>query len=354
MNYIKHLLLLLFVVTLSSCSKPTLDQLDTPENLRFEDLLRWDEVEHATNYIVYINDVGYPVSDTYYVIAEQGDYSIYVVALAGNYEDSEHSDIFELTLFYENIIAPDISISGNTIEWDVVDDAVSYNVFLNGVKNEVTGTEFLLDTSGVYEVSVQAVYPVGKSNVSESVIIDYDLSTEPIQRYQYSLQSTGPLNLLNGDLYNTLYVKDADGNFLDSNDVLIKMGDAYSIKSSFITGNPVGVFECYVLNNDSIIPIEITIYDKDTPYIMSSSIIWTDGSEDIVLQFELFTGEVYSINGTVDDTVLWSAIDDTIIIDKDFINGKFQANSNEEFSLSYVINIGNDSVIGYLHFRYEA
>jgi len=86
---------------------------------------------------------------------------------------------------------------------------------------------------------------------------------------------------------------------------------------------------------------------------MSSSIIWTDGSEDITLQFELFGGEVYSISGATGDTVLWSSIDDTIIIEKEFIDSKFTANSNEEFVLSYIINLGNNSVIGYLDFRHS-
>jgi len=353
MKYIKHLLLLLIVITLSSCGKPLPEQLDTPDNLRFEDILRWDEVEHAMDYVVYIDDIGYPVSENYYVITEQGNYSIYVVAIAGEYEDSEQSETINLSLYYENTISPNIRLTDSNLEWDAIIDAVSYNVFLNGVKNETTATQVTLDVSGVYDVSVQAVYPAGKSYVSESVLVPYNLSDAPIQKYQYSLQSTKALILLNGDIYDTLYAKDINGDFINNDDVFTKIDGAFSIKSSFIVANPVGPFEFYILDNNSITPIEITIYDKDTPYIMSSSIIWTDGSEDITLQFELFGGEVYSISGATGDTVLWSSIDDTIIIEKEFIDSKFTANSNEEFVLSYIINLGNNSVIGYLDFRHS-
>ena len=66
MKHIKHLLLLLLVLTLVGCKPdPLPEKLSTPSNVLFEELLTWDEVEHATGYDVYINNTPHHSDQNY-------------------------------------------------------------------------------------------------------------------------------------------------------------------------------------------------------------------------------------------------------------------------------------------------
>ena len=61
---------------------------------------------------------------------------------------------------------------------------------------------------------------------------------------------------------------------------------------------------------------------------------------------------MYSINGTAQDTVPWTVENNVVRIDHEFIQFKFAASSQypAQFTLTYAINIDEDSVIGYLYF----
>ncbi|PKK94803.1 MAG: hypothetical protein CVV60_04550, partial [Tenericutes bacterium HGW-Tenericutes-5] len=108
-------------------------------------------------------------------------------------------------------------------------------------------------------------------------------------------------------------------------------------------------FVFYLINEDKKIPIKIMITEKAKPYIISQSVITTNGNMDVFFQFELFGGEFYSINGAKDDEVLYEINDNVLTIESSFIGDKFEINNS--FILSYVINKDDDSVVGYLYFN---
>jgi len=350
MKYTKHLLLLLLILLLTGCkTTPDLEKLDSPSNLDFQELLIWDEVENATGYDVYLNDIAFHSDQNYYVISEEGVYDIYVVAKANGYENSDPSITLEsLRLEYENIINPVISISGNAVTWTDIDDAISYNVVINGVLTNTAITGIVLVPTGIFSVSIQAVYPIGTSNISAPVFLALDLETEATMQFQYSRNSIDDLLLCDVMFLGDVYLEDDSGNIIESTGTLTYSNDYRAISSAFISTQTTDTIEFNLLVGTKRIPVEITISDKDTPYIMSSSIIIADGTKDIQLQFELFDGEVYSINGTSEDTVLYSVAGSVLTIEKEFIAEKFI--ESDAFTLSYVLNVGDDSVIGYLHF----
>jgi len=113
-----------------------------------------------------------------------------------------------------------------------------------------------------------------------------------------------------------------------------------------MSGLLLDVVTIYVIHNEYKTPIVITFNEKTEPYIISSSIVVTDGDSDISFQFELFDGSFYSVNGTATDEVEYEFLNNVLTIKRDFIALKFLQQG--DFVLGYAFNQGEDSVIGYL------
>lgn len=182
------------------------------------------------------------------------------------------------------------------------------------------------------------------STVSEPIVQD-------TIRFQYSTYSNQDIIIFKAINKSNIAVFTADETPLETSDILDLDQTNIQIKDSYLDKLSVGVTTIYLVSDNITYPIEITLTETQIPYVISSSNVHTDGTTDIMLQFEMFEGSLYSVNGTKTDTVLYSIDENILTIDKEFITTKFSVNN--QFVLSYVINLGEDSTIGYLYFILE-
>jgi hypothetical protein len=350
------LILLSLTILLVGCNGNTeVKKLDKPDNLVFDGVLSWDHVDNAVSYEISINGDIEEVTDNFFVFDSEGTYDVFVIAKAPGYLSSDSSDVLNLVINYENEIEFIFNIDQGIVSWNEVDDALSYNVFIFGTKYETEDAFFDISDfdSGVIKITVQAVYPIGVSNISDVLTVDYDLVLVDEIVFQYSIYSTVDLVVWK-DFTGPLYVMNSDGEYLDLESVLDVETEGLKILSSFVklqevTGEDEEPFTFYLINGSEKTPIRITITDNYLPYIISQSVVKTDGTEDINFQFELFGGSLYSVNGTKTDDVLYEMNANILTIEAEFIEDKFD--SSDSFVLSYVINVEEDSVIGYLNFN---
>ncbi|HCZ25064.1 MAG TPA: hypothetical protein DHV05_09565, partial [Acholeplasmataceae bacterium] len=95
----KIVFIMLFVLTLIGCTPSNSTVLDTPDNVRREgSRLLFDEVEHATKYVIEINGEVITVTDHFYDFVERGELSVRVKAQAEGYQDSAFTQIYQFIL----------------------------------------------------------------------------------------------------------------------------------------------------------------------------------------------------------------------------------------------------------------
>ncbi len=347
------LLFLFGCQTTTETTTTTTPKLDQPENLVFDGVVSWDEVNNALSYDVYVNDDVVNVDDNIYVIEEEGTYSIYVIAKADGYINSEPSLTLDIEIDYENNLVFTINVSDDIVSWNDVEDASGYNLFLNGSKIEVEENSYDLENTdaGLLRISVQAVYPIGVSNVSQVFNYEYNLMETAKISFQYSIYSTIDIIVWNDIEPGNIYVQDLDLVFLDKDSMLSYSDTHLNIKSDFLIEQSVGLTSFYLIHGAYKTLVEVTLNEKTEPYIISSTVIRVDGSEDVSLQFELFGGSFYSINGSEGDNVLYEINDNILTIEKEFITEKYE--NYISFILSYAINKDDSTVIGYLFFYEE-
>ena len=95
----KLFIVVIVLLTLFGCVPKGEPVLVTPTNLRQEgNQVLFDEVMHATHYIVEINGVAYTTEQTFFNIVETGDIRVRVKAQAEGYQDSLFSNEIQFTL----------------------------------------------------------------------------------------------------------------------------------------------------------------------------------------------------------------------------------------------------------------
>jgi hypothetical protein len=355
MKKIGVLFLLMIAFLLFGCNSTTeTPKLSTPDNLIYDGLLRWDSVSGAMTYEVYLDEVMHVVSDNFFVIEEEGSYDIKIIAKAPGHLDSDASEILEVDIDYENEVDFTFSKNEDIISWNEVEDAEEYNLFINGTKFVTESASYDISEidEGVLRITVQAVYPIGVSNVSDIFTIEHDLVLEDEIYFQYSLNSSVDI-IIWEEFSGPVYVMNSDGEFMDIDNVLDTSGVNFKILSSFMHQQDYTIedhpFIFYIVSQGSKYPLAITITNKNVPYIISSSVRETDGSKDEKFQFELFDGTLYSVTGAKDDDISIELSDSVLTIEAEFIADKFE--DSDSFVLTYVINVGQDSVLGYLYFN---
>jgi len=142
------------LILLVGCKKEPVEiQLSTPTNVSFDGVLNWDEVEHATSYDLYIDDQIKTVNNTIYAFDEEGEHTVYIIAKAPDYLDSEPSESINITVEYsisetmhfqysthstlDAIIWDDtLSITGISIE-DLNHDNIATSTVLTEIDNQL-------------------------------------------------------------------------------------------------------------------------------------------------------------------------------------------------------------------------
>lgn len=93
------LLLTLFLI---GCADNTpKERLATPENLEFNDVtLTFDEVEHATSYLIIGSGINDTTTTNSYTFKKEGQFKVRVIAKASGYLDSLHSNELEVLVSF--------------------------------------------------------------------------------------------------------------------------------------------------------------------------------------------------------------------------------------------------------------
>ncbi len=166
----KHILLLVIAITmtfvLASCSLENFFTPAEPEkNTEAPTLtvdgavVSWQSIADAEKYIVYVNGNATETTETSYSLENMkpGAYDIQVQTVKG--DEKATSDIVTVKIT-ATLAAPEISLSGNSVSWDAVENATGYEVFVNGEsRGTVSGTVYavLENAVGNYNITVKAV-----------------------------------------------------------------------------------------------------------------------------------------------------------------------------------------------------
>lgn len=170
--------IIIIIMSFSACSTPV--QLNTPQNITLDgNLLTWDAVENATNYIIRINNQDYTANENEYriIVSEKGQYDIRIMALGDDkdFTDSEFSEY--ITYIYAGggfnddpiellprLSAPsNVSIIEGQLTWDLIGFATGYKVEIIAPNNSKTYSNVSAppfnvvgDVDGVYTLRVMA------------------------------------------------------------------------------------------------------------------------------------------------------------------------------------------------------
>ena len=158
----KKLMIVIFIFIFSLVGCQSDKQLDQPENIKFDGVLVWDEVEEASSYRLKVNDEEYVLEIPYFDgLINEGTYDIEVQAIAsGKWLDSNVST-YTLTIDYHQDATISFSRQGNMISWNDVDQAIGYLIIYNNQFQTVQSSSFEINPNVDESISVQAVFPDG-------------------------------------------------------------------------------------------------------------------------------------------------------------------------------------------------
>jgi len=158
------ILFLLFVF--SGCNN---NKLAKVENIRFDGQLIWDEVENADNYLLVINNKEYELEENYFPVIEQGEYQITICAKAEDYQDSVEAT-FTFTLDYDNEAEVVLSVNGDNVSWNEIDQVSHYILVLNEEIIRLDNNYYEETLPNQYSMYVYGVYPDGSTTLDSITI----------------------------------------------------------------------------------------------------------------------------------------------------------------------------------------
>ncbi|MFW6272588.1 MAG: hypothetical protein ACOC2U_02260 [bacterium] len=195
--------------------------------------------------------------------------------------------------------------------------------------------------------------PTTQDGTTEAPTTQAPTTSEPTvlgdRYFQYSVNSSQNILLTNIDITDDYYLTDLDGNSLDAGDIIVK-NDYYEIKSDYILSKDEEVVEFYLYFDNYKSLISITLNEKDQPYIISSSVVHTDGESDLVFQFELFDGIIKQVNGNELSESDYLINDNLLTIESLYINDQF--NDSDSFSIDYVLE-EDGLVLGFININLD-
>ena len=114
-------------------------KLPAPQNLLQEgNTIRWDAVDGAQGYVVYIDNLQYSATENYYVYDVTQPTTVKVLARGNEEENLLDSDYSEELALCALLATPTTRVSGTVISWDTVQNASGYAVYVDGVKVDET------------------------------------------------------------------------------------------------------------------------------------------------------------------------------------------------------------------------
>ena len=167
--------------------------------------------------------------------------------------------------------------------------------------------------------------------------------------YQYSKNSTQNIKILHLDITEDFYITNLDGDILSNDDIIVK-NDYYEIKSDYLLGLGVDDIDFYLYFGNHRTLISVTLNDKDEPYMISSAIAYTDGTKDLMFQFEIFDGIVSQISNASLTSSDYELNDNLLTIKKEYLDDMFDI--TDEISINYALD-ADSLVIGLINIYRE-
>lgn len=330
------------------------DQLEAPQNLRYENgYILFDEVEGATEYIIYTDYDDHNVSTTSFYFDYPGEHHITIVAFGENYSPSDPSEPLLITIPYSLAGPKNLMYVEGILSFDEVQNAVQYRIDL-GVHGAFTTVDNIIDISdripyyGAYaQIRVRAIFEYGQSNFSETLYITDGKPFIKKLTFNYSKVSSSNLILFNESEIYTIksVILTAHDSEVDENNYTLSPSFAFT--AEYLDTLSLGKQYFTLETHRGFISVEINITDETDPYIINSTDIYVDFTTDINLLFELFGGEIISLtakNLTSSDYILNGS---TATIKLDYLNEIFDI-GREELIIRYELKVGNNYTIGYI------
>lgn len=131
-------------------------KLPAPQGLLQDgDIIRWDVVNDAQGYVVYIGDLQYATTENYYIYNATQPTTVKVLARGNEDENLLDSDYSEELVLCVVLATPTTRVSGTVVSWDTVENASGYAVYVDGVKvDETQNTQYDLKYLYVGDVEV--------------------------------------------------------------------------------------------------------------------------------------------------------------------------------------------------------
>ncbi len=332
MKYIKIIMsisLLTFSCFLYGCEKnttndsmdPVSDTLLAPFIKIEENIVSWDSVTFSDYYVVYINDSYECVTkQQFYVVEDRmnGNYEIKVKACDSYrlFKTSSFSNTVNYSVNKKELKVPQVTISGYTLKWPVVEGADYYKIFLDSAwkntwdiikQDEYYVCEMYFDTSGTYDINVVAYsndleYEKEKStdNIEYKISIDKMWTSSKIIEDWIAL---GDVSLVNNKTLVNYYANGMNASLsnnviVDSNHqfLYVYLNRDYSqnkkVSASSITVTANGTtLESLVESKSSNIPDDVLVYSLSDfiDQVVSINIVFNTNDIININYIRLFT-----------------------------------------------------------------
>jgi len=147
-------------------------QLEQPENIFFDGILVWDDVENATSYELSINDETYTVNLPYFdQLIEEGHYVIEIIAKGDETWLDSKPTTYVLDIDYAQDAVISFERQGTNLIWTDIDQATSFLVGYDGQFEKVLSANYDISTIKDGSLTVQAIFPDG----SKTAVFSYSL-----------------------------------------------------------------------------------------------------------------------------------------------------------------------------------
>lgn len=344
MKKIAVFIFLIFI--LFGCSEPTLERLNTPQNLVFMDAIYFEGVKHATSYVLEINGEEVVIDDVHYHIAEEGTYNVRVKAIAFGYDDSPYSQMITFIIDHTFEVPTSITINNNRIlMWDVMTGAIKYLVLVNGESYETLENYFSLTQFEMSPlvINVKAIYNQGESIWSNRIIDEEGVQPIDLIQFNYSTNSSFDLIVLISE--SLLYIKESSTDaYINEYDFL---ENEVSIDTEYLTLLSLGEHEFKILTFDGYYVLRINIIDTNSPYMITSQEIYTLFDKDIICSFDLFDGTIMDLTGSSITPLDFIIVDNIVIINIDYVLTQFEEDHNLfTVTLTYTLQKGDEVITG--------
>lgn len=181
---IRIFLVLIVLFSLVACGK----KLDAPTNVKITgNVVTWNESKKATSYVIKVGSNEYPVSTNSFDLSSlslsPGTYQVSVKAVGNANNDSNYSTAVSYVVIPSPTLATptNVTVTNGVMSWDMVENAVSYVVTVNGMEIETEELSLNLieyvTELGNYPVTVKAKGTGGTySNPAQVTLsVDQDL-----------------------------------------------------------------------------------------------------------------------------------------------------------------------------------